>query len=155
MPFGAIRDKLCPMADILTPEKRSRLMARIRGKNTKPELAVRRMLHAMGLRFRLHRRDLPGNPDIVLPRHGVCIFVHGCFWHLHRNCGQARLPKSRKIWWRKKLEGNSARDKRSAAALRRRGWRVLTVWECQIGPRLGGRLERAFSARSNKCPRPL
>jgi DNA mismatch endonuclease (patch repair protein) len=85
----------------------------------------------MGYRFRLHRRDLPGNPDIVLPRHGVCIFVHGCFWHLHRNCKDARIPKTRTAWWRKKLEGNATRDKRRAAALRRLGWQVMTIWECQ------------------------
>jgi DNA mismatch endonuclease (patch repair protein) len=119
------------MADTLSPHERSQLMNRIRGKNTKPELFVRRLLHSMGYRFRLHRHDLPGKPDIVLPRHGVCIFVHGCFWHLHRNCKDARIPKTRTSWWRKKLEGNAARDKRHAAALRRLGWRVVTVWECQ------------------------
>ncbi len=106
-------------------------MSHIRGKNTKPELLVRSLLHSMGYRFRLHRRDLPGNPDIVLPRHGVCIFVHGCFWHLHSQCKDARIPKTRTAWWRKKLEGNAARDKRHAAALRRLGWRVIMVWECQ------------------------
>ncbi len=106
-------------------------MSRIRGKDTKPELVVRRRLHSMGYRFRLHRRDLPGCPDIVLPRHRVCIFVHGCFWHLHRNCKDARIPKTKRAWWRKKLVGNAARDKRHAAALRRLGWRVLTIWECQ------------------------
>jgi DNA mismatch endonuclease (patch repair protein) len=119
------------MADTLSPHERSQLMSRIRGKNTKPELVVRRLLHSMGYRFRLHRHDLPGKPDIVLPRHGVCLFVHGCFWHLHRNCKDARIPKTRTSWWRKKLEGNAARDKRHAAALRRLGWRVVTVWECQ------------------------
>ena len=119
------------MADTLSPQKRSRLMSRIRGKNTKPELLVRSLLHSMCYRFRLHRRDLPGNPDIVLPRHGVCIFVHGCFWHLHSKCKYARIPKTRTAWWRKKLEGNATRDKRHAAALRRLGWRVITVWECQ------------------------
>lgn len=119
------------MADTLSPEARSRLMSRIRGKDTKPELAVRRMLYSMGYRFRLHRSDLPGHPDIVLPRHGICIFVHGCFWHLHRNCKAARIPKTRRAWWRKKLEGNATRDKRRAPALRRLGWRVITVWECQ------------------------
>ncbi len=119
------------MVDTLSPEERSRVMSRIRGKDTKPELTVRRILHSMGYRFRLHRRDLPGNPDIVLPRHGVCIFVHGCFWHLHRKCKAARLPKTRRAWWRKKLEGNVARDKRRAATLRRLGWRVITIWECQ------------------------
>jgi DNA mismatch endonuclease (patch repair protein) len=119
------------MTDTLSSQERSRLMSRIRGKDTKPELVVRRQLHSMGYRFRLHRRDLPGCPDIVLPRHGICIFVHGCFWHLHRNCKDARSPKTKRAWWRKKLEGNAARDKRHAAALRRLGWRVLTIWECQ------------------------
>jgi DNA mismatch endonuclease (patch repair protein) len=119
------------VADNLSTEERSRLMSRIRCKDTKPELIVRRLLHAMGYRFRLHRRDLPGRPDIVLPRHGVCIFVHGCFWHLHRNCKDARIPKTKRSWWQEKLEGNAARDKRHAAALRRIGWRVLTIWECQ------------------------
>lgn len=132
------------MADTLDPARRSRLMARIRSKDTKPEMAVRRMLHAMGCRFRLHRRDLPGNPDIVLPSRRLCIFVHGCFWHLHRNCPASHLPKSRKAWWRNKLEGNSARDKRRAAALRRLGWRVGAVWECQTKKpdRLLARLEK-------------
>ena len=106
-------------------------MSRIRGKDTKPELVVRRLLHAMGYRFRLHRRDLPGNPDIVLPQHGVCCFVHGCFWHLHPNCKDAHISKTKRSWWRKKREGNAARDKRHDAALRRLGWRVLTIWECQ------------------------
>jgi DNA mismatch endonuclease (patch repair protein) len=106
-------------------------MSRICGKDTKPELVVRRLLHAMGYRFRLHRRDLPGSPDIVLPQHGVCCFVHGCFWHLHSKCKDARIPMTRTAWWRKKLEGNPTRDKRHAAALLRLGWRVLTIWECQ------------------------
>ncbi len=106
-------------------------MSRIRNKDTKPELVVRRLLHSMGYRFRLHRCDLPGRPDIVLPRHGVCIFVHGCFWHIHRNCKAARIPKTQRTWWQKKLEGNASRDKRNAAVLRQLGWRVLTIWECQ------------------------
>ena len=118
------------MADTLSIEERSRLMSRICGKDTKPELVVRRLLHAMGYRFRLHRRDLPGSPDIVLPQHGVCCFVHGCFWHLHSKCKDARIPMTRTAWWRKKLEGNPTRDKRHAAALLRLGWRVLTIWEC-------------------------
>ena len=140
------------MADTLSPQKRSRLMSRIRGKNTKPELLVRSLLHSMGYRFRLHRRDLPGNPDIVLPRHGVCIFVHGCFWHLHSKCKDARIPKTRTAWWRKKLEGNATRDKRQAAALRRLGWRVITVWECQTEKpaRLLKRLQAILAAPARK-----
>lgn len=137
------------MADTLSPQERSRLMSGIRDKNTKPELLVRSLLHSMGYRFRLHRRDLPGNPDIVLPRHGVCIFVHGCFWHLHSKCKDARIPKTRTAWWRKKLEGNAARDKRHTAALRRHGWRVITVWECQTEKpeRLVSRLQRLLALK--------
>jgi DNA mismatch endonuclease (patch repair protein) len=136
------------MADTLSTEERSRLMSRIRGKDTKPELVVRRLLHAMGYRFRLHRRNLPGCPDIVLPRHGVCILVHGCFWHLHRNCKAARIPKTRRTWWRNKLEANATRDKRHVAALRRLGWRVLTIWECQTEKpeKLTRRLARLLQA---------
>ena len=137
------------MADTLSPQERSRLMSGIRDKNTKPELLVRSLLHSMGYRFRLHRRDLPGNPDIVLPRHGVCIFVHGCFWHLHSKCKDARIPKTRTEWWRKKLEGNAARDNRHTAALRRHGWRVITVWECQTEKpeRLVSRLQRLLALK--------
>ena len=119
------------MADRLSPEARSALMARIRGKDTRPELAVRSMLHAMGFRFRLHRRDLPGTPDIVLPGRRKAIFVHGCFWHGHR-CGCARLPKTRLDYWGPKIAANRARDGRKAAALRREGWSVAAVWECQL-----------------------
>jgi DNA mismatch endonuclease (patch repair protein) len=119
------------MADNLPTEERSRLMSRIRGKHTRPEIVVRRLLHTMGYRFRLHRSDLPGTPDIVLPRHGVCIFVNGCFWHLHRNCKLARLPKTRRAWWQKKLKGNSERDKAKSCKLRKLGWKVLIIWECQ------------------------
>jgi len=122
------------MADTLTVVERSRRMSRIRGKNTKPELVVRRLVHAMGYRYRLHRRDLPGVPDIVFIRRRKVIFVHGCFWHRHpdSDCRLARLPKSRLDFWREKLEDNRRRDKRNEARLRAIGWGVLTVWECQI-----------------------
>ena len=119
------------MADRLTPEARSALMARIGGKDTQPERAVRRLLHAMGFRFRLHRRDLPGTPDIVLPGRRKAIFVHGCFWHGH-DCGRARLPKTRLHYWGPKIAANRARDARKTAALRRAGWSVAAVWECQL-----------------------
>lgn len=119
------------MPDHLSAEARSALMSRIRGKDTQPELAVRRLLHAMGFRFRLHRRDLPGTPDIVLPGRRKAIFVHGCFWHGH-GCGCARLPKSRVEYWGPKIAANRARDGRKAAALRRAGWSVAAVWECQL-----------------------
>jgi DNA mismatch endonuclease, patch repair protein len=105
-------------------------MARIRSFDTQPELAVRRALHAMGFRFRLHRRDLPGRPDLILPRHKLAIFVHGCFWHQHAGCRLASSPKSRQSYWTPKLAGNVERDQRNAASLRLSGWRVETVWEC-------------------------
>lgn len=118
------------MADIVTPEKRSRMMAGILGKDTRPEMLVRRALFAEGFRFRLHRSDLPGGPDIVLPGRKVAIFVHGCFWHRHAGCRFAKLPSSNTDFWRNKLDGNVARDSRAVEALCSAGWRVLTVWEC-------------------------
>ena len=110
---------------------RSELMRRVRGKDTKPERAVRRVAHALGYRFRLHRRDLPGTPDLVFPRLGRAIFVHGCFWHRHEGCARTTTPKTRAAYWREKFEQNIRRDRRNVAALRRLGWEVLVVWECQ------------------------
>ena len=136
-----------PSMDVLTPEQRSYCMSRIRGRDTKPELVVRRIVHAMGYRFRLHRRDLPGRPDIVLPRHRKVIEVRGCWWHGH-SCRYGR-PKARTNaeFWQEKLTGNVERDKRNVKALRRSGWRVLVVWECQTrdAERLLSRLERFLS----------
>jgi DNA mismatch endonuclease (patch repair protein) len=109
---------------------RSRQMAGIRSSNTRPEIAVRRALHARGLRFRLHRKDLPGKPDIVLPKHRLVIFVHGCFWHQHPDCRLASKPKSRQDYWEPKLAGNAARDLRAAEQLEVLGWRVVVIWEC-------------------------
>lgn len=119
------------MVDRLTPEARSRNMAKIRGKNTGPELAVRRAAHALGLRFRLHRRDLPGTPDLVFPGRRIALFVHGCFWHLHPGCRFAYMPKSRIEFWRGKFVGNVERDARKQADLAAAGWRVVVVWECE------------------------
>ncbi len=110
--------------------RRSALMSRIRSADTQPEMAVRRLLHAMGYRFRLHRRDLPGKPDIVMPRHALAIFVHGCFWHQHPSCRLASKPKTRQDYWTPKLAGNVKRDEEAQAALRALGWRVEVVWEC-------------------------
>jgi DNA mismatch endonuclease (patch repair protein) len=120
------------MVDKLDRERRSHNMRQIRSKHMLPELAVRKLVHAMGFRYRLHRRDLPGSPDIVLPAHRKAIFVHGCFWHQHRQCGEGRVPKSRQSYWRPKLEGNVARDLRNKRKLRRLGWRTLTIWECEM-----------------------
>ncbi len=118
--------------DVLTREQRARCMAAIRGRNTTPELAVRRMVHALGFRFRLHAGDLPGKPDIVLRRLHVVIFVHGCFWHRHRCRNGRASPRTRAAFWREKFARNVARDRATRAALRRGGWRVLVVWECQL-----------------------
>ena len=117
--------------DFLTKEERSERMRRIRSKNTKPELFVRSLLHRHGYRFRIHRKDLPGSPDIVFPAKKKVIFVHGCFWHFHQRCRTAKRPKSRQAYWDNKFLLNKRRDKRHAASLKRQGWQVLTVWECQ------------------------
>jgi DNA mismatch endonuclease (patch repair protein) len=106
-------------------------MGRVKNRDTKPELAVRSMVHRMGFRFRLHTQELPGNPDIVLPRLHKIIFVHGCFWHGHMKCERAKRPTTRQDFWDKKLNGNIERDKRSHGKLRRMGWKVLVVWECE------------------------
>ena len=107
-------------------------MAEIRGKDTQPELFVRRFVHACGFRFRLHVRELPGRPDMVLSKWGTCIFVNGCFWHSHRDCAYARVPSTRASYWTDKLERNVARDAAVRAELRRLGWRVIDIWECGI-----------------------
>ena len=119
------------MVDTISPEHRSWNMSRIKGKNTKPELIVRSHLHKMGFRFRLHRKDLPGKPDIVLPKYRTVIFVHGCFWHRHKSCKYSYNPKSRKKFWREKFEGNVERDKRNRKELSSLDWRSVVVWECQ------------------------
>jgi DNA mismatch endonuclease, patch repair protein len=120
------------MTDVFTKSKRSEVMSRIKGRNTKPELAVRSLLHRMGYRFRLHRADLPGKPDIVLARYKSVIFVHGCFWHRHKDCRFAYTPKSRTEFWLKKLESNVIRDIQVKSDLELLGWQVITVWECEL-----------------------
>ena len=120
------------LVDTLSKTERSERMRRIRGKDTSPERRVRSILHRMGYRFRLHAKDLPGRPDIVLPRHATVIQVHGCFWHRHRGCKVATTPKSNTAFWQAKFDANVARDRRNAARLRRLGWSVITVWECQL-----------------------
>lgn len=118
------------MADILTRQQRSALMSKIRAKDTKPEMIVRRLAHSLGYRFRLHRRDLPGSPDLIFPSRKKAIFVHGCFWHRHC-CGRAYAPKTRAGFWKRKFLANVARDRWAKRALRRAGWKVLVIWECQ------------------------
>lgn len=118
------------MADIMSPAQRSNVMRSVRTRNTAPELRVRRILHQLGFRYRLHVRDLPGCPDIVLPRHRTIVFVHGCFWHGH-HCPKGRLPASNAQRWRTKIAGNQVRDTSRQCELAQMGWKVLTVWECQ------------------------
>jgi len=120
------------MTDTLTKAERSALMARIRGKDTDPERAVRRYLHKNGFRFRLHQRDLPGRPDIVLPKLRTAIFVHGCFWHRHSGCSKATTPSTRRAFWEAKFKANIERDLRKLAELSAQGWKVVTIWECEV-----------------------
>lgn len=119
------------MTDPWTKEQRSRAMSRVKNKHTKPEVEVRSMLHRMGYRFRLHRRDLPGAPDIVLPRRRKVIFVHGCFWHSH-DCPRGKRPSTRTEFWDVKLDANVERDQKICEALKNQHWDVLTVWECEL-----------------------
>ena len=121
------------MADTLTPEQRSERMALIPGKDTRPEMRVRRLAHGMGYRYRLHRSELPGRPDMVFPGQRKVIFIHGCYWHRHDDpsCKLARLPKSRLDFWVPKLEANRVRDRRNMESLKGLGWGVLVVWECE------------------------
>lgn len=118
--------------DILTKEKRSWNMSRIRSGNTKPELLVRSLLHRMGYRFRLHRKDLPGKPDIVLPKHKAVIFIHGCFWHHHDGCKYAYIPKTRQEFWKAKFKSNVERDRKVKKQLKEKNWRILVIWECEL-----------------------
>lgn len=120
------------MTDVLTPEQRRRCMQAIRGKDTRPELIVRSLAHRMGYRFRLHRRDLPGRPDLVFPGRKKVIFVHGCFWHQHPRCRYATRPATRPEFWAAKLDANRDRDRRVKCELRKLGWEVLIIWECQL-----------------------
>ena len=140
------------MPDIVDPGTRSRMMSGIRGRDTQPELLVRRYLHAHGYRYRLHVRDLPGKPDIVLPRYVAVVFVHGCFWHHHPGCRFAYLPKSRQEFWEPKLRGNAERDAKHQSELECAGWRVFTVWECETN---GDSLDRlAQTIRQRAAPPP-
>ena len=121
------------MADKVSPRQRSEIMSRIRGRDTKPEMAVRRLVHGMGYRYRLHRRDLPGKPDLAFPKRKKAIFVHGCFWHRHSDpaCKRASLPKTNREYWLPKLRRNAERDAEQQACLAALGWEVLVIWECE------------------------
>ena len=122
--------------DKITPEQRSYTMSRIRSKDTKPEMLVRRHLHALGFRYRLHSSKLPGHPDIVLPKWHMVIFVNGCFWHRHEGCKVATMPKSNVEFWQAKFERNVARDRKEHAALEAAGWHVIVIWECEVKKRV-------------------
>lgn len=120
------------MADMHDTETRSYNMSQIKGKNTKPELLVRKFLFANGFRYRLHDKKLPGKPDIVLPKYKTVIFVHGCFWHGHEHCKYYTVPKTKTEWWLNKINGNIANDTKAIAALEALGWRVMVIWECGL-----------------------
>lgn len=119
------------MTDIVDRIRRSENMSKIKGRDTAPELAVRRIAHRLGFRFRLYRKGLPGRPDLVFPKYKLAVFVHGCFWHRHGGCQYAYTPKSRTVFWTEKFARNVARDTRNAKALRNLGWRILVIWECE------------------------
>lgn len=125
-----VNDQEVVVNDVVDSSTRSRMMRSIRGRDTKPELDLRKYLHSLGYRFRLHRKDLPGSPDLVLPRYKLAIFVHGCFWHRHTGCFYATIPGTRTSFWEAKFEANVCRDRRAYEELKQRGWRVLVVWEC-------------------------
>ena len=120
------------MADTVSPKVRSRIMAQVKSKGMKPEMQVRRLLHRLGYRYRLHRKDLPGRPDLVFPSRRKVVFVNGCFWHKHSGCPRVRIPATNREYWLAKLERNHTRDKRNVALLEESGWAVMTVWECQL-----------------------
>ena len=141
------------MIDSLSAVERSRIMARVKGKNTRPEMLVRRLRHGAGFRYRLHDATLPGKPDLVFARQRKVIFVHGCFWHRHEGCALARIPKSNRAFWLAKLEGNKARDAANQRQLLEAGWKALVVWECELKDRdaLERRL-RSFLMDSDPSP---
>lgn len=120
-------------------------MSHISGKNTKPEIAIRKIAHSLGYRFRLHKKELPGKPDIVFPKYKKVIFVNGCFWHGHKNCKRSKLPLTNKIFWQKKIEGNIKRDKTNYLALKKLGWSYLVVWQCSITKSNAAKLEAKIS----------
>ncbi|MCW1914703.1 very short patch repair endonuclease [Luteolibacter sp. GHJ8] len=146
------------MADIWSAAKRSEVMSRIRGGDTKPELLVRSMLHRLGYRFTIHgpkNKSLPGHPDLVLPKYQVVIFVHGCFWHGHEHCPDFKMPKSKTEWWTAKIEGNRARDARVESELRSLGWHVVTLWACAVKTRSAREwLESRLPVLIGKPPSP-
>ncbi|MBK8608466.1 MAG: DNA mismatch endonuclease Vsr [Chitinophagaceae bacterium] len=135
------------MADVHTNQQRSFNMSRIKGKDTKPEMLVRRFLYTNGFRYKLHDKNLPGKPDIVLPKYRTVIFVHGCFWHGHTNCKYFVVPKTRTQWWTDKINGNKANDEKAVKALKKDGWKIINVWECELKP---AKVEKTLNALLKK-----
>lgn len=135
------------MADVHNKQTRSYNMSQIKSGNTKPELLVRKFLHASGFRYKLHDKTLPGKPDIVLPRYKTIIFIHGCFWHGHANCKYFKIPQTRTAWWLQKINTNKANDAKSVKALKKDGWKIITIWECRLKP---ARIEKTLSSLLNK-----
>ncbi|KXH85111.1 very short patch repair endonuclease [Chryseobacterium kwangjuense] len=130
------------MMDIWSKEKRSEVMSKIRGKNTKPEMILRSQLFMKGFRFRIHKKDLPGKPDIVLPKYKTVIFVHGCFWHYHKDCREGRIPSTNSKFWQEKLSKNIDRDEKYIKELQQLGWKVIVIWECEIEKNIEDTLEK-------------
>jgi DNA mismatch endonuclease (patch repair protein) len=135
------------MADVHTTEQRSFNMSRIKGKDTKPEMLVRKFLHAQGFRYKLHDKTLPGKPDLVLPKYKTVIFIHGCFWHGHDNCKYYKIPQTRTEWWTEKINKNIANDVKAMKLLKKEGWKIITIWECKFKPAI---LEQALTALVKK-----
>jgi DNA mismatch endonuclease (patch repair protein) len=135
------------MADVHNKQTRSYNMSQIKSGNTKPELLVRKFLHARGFRYKLHDKTLPGKPDIVLPRYKTIIFIHGCFWHGHANCKYFKIPQTRTAWWLQKINTNKANDAKSVKALKKDGWKIITIWECRLKP---ASIEKTLSSLLNQ-----
>jgi len=138
------------MSDVHTKAQRSFNMSRIRSAHTKPEMLVRKFLHAQGYRYRLHDKKLPGKPDMVLPRYKTVILIHGCFWHGHNNCRYYVVPKTRTQWWLNKITANQANDAKAVKALKKDGWKIITVWECNLKP---AKVEKTLAALVKKIER--
>lgn len=135
------------MADVHNKQTRSYNMSQIKSGNTKPELLVRKFLHASGYRYKLHDKALPGKPDIVLPRYKTIIFIHGCFWHGHANCKYYKIPQTRTAWWLQKINTNKANDAKAIKALKKDGWKIITIWECRLKP---AKIEKTLSSLLNQ-----
>ncbi|MCL4456808.1 MAG: DNA mismatch endonuclease Vsr [Nitrospirae bacterium] len=132
------------MADIFSKKKRSEIMSKIRGRETAPEVAVRKFLFSEGFRFRKNVKKMPGTPDIVLPKYNTVIFIHGCFWHRHRNCKKAQLPETRSEFWGKKINENVERDKKNIRKLKEAGWKVIVLWQCQLKKKQSERWQKSL-----------